>query len=71
MALDGIRATSFIPLVNSKIPDKTGAQNCCETEKQWNKGLKKLEQYCKMPLCFKMEIITEKRTTKPPIKTIV
>lgn len=34
MAFDGIRATSFIPLVNSKIPDKTGAQNCCETEKQ-------------------------------------
>ena len=69
--LQGIPEIAFIPFVISKKPLISGEIKLVSMFKTLNKGDKQVEMICNKPLAFKIEIIHEKITTKPPIRRIV
>lgn len=66
-----ILAISFAPLVNSIIPDKNGTLNGYGILNTVNNGCNNFAQYSNKTLFSRIDSITENKTTKPPIKTIV
>ena len=60
-----------IPLVISSIPVKKGEIKLVGICNKLNAGISIFENIPKILLVFNIEIITENRTTKPPIKRIV
>lgn len=66
-----IKDTMLIPLVISKIPVNTDAIIWEGRFKNVQTGLSKIQTKSVIPLTFKIEIITENKTIKPPIIRIV
>ena len=69
--LSFIKETILIPLVISKRPVKTEAIIFDGMPKKRQTGSSKIHTKSVIPLTFKMEIITENKTTNPPIMRIV
>lgn len=61
----------LIPLVISKNPLKRGEMKLVSILKKLNKGEKVIVAIFNKPLAFTIEMILEKITTNPPIKSIV
>lgn len=71
MAFIFMLAIDAIPFVISNNPVNKGAMNLGDICIRLNKGVKTLTTITKKLLAFKIEIITEKSTTNPPITRIV
>ena len=71
ISFKGMLATSLTPFVNSTIPDKIGVINWVGIWKAEKIGAIVIEASSNKWLWFKIEIITENRTTNPPINKIV
>ena len=69
--LQAILEIILIPLVISKNPLKRGDMKLVSISKKLNKGEKVIVTRFSNPLAFTIEMILEKITTNPPIKTIV
>ena len=69
--LSFIKDTILIPLVISKRPVKTEAIIFDGMSKKRQTGSSKIHTKSVIPLTFKMEIITENKTTNPPIIRMV
>ena len=61
----------FIPFVISKNPLSKGLTKDVSILKNVNIGDKIIETFARMPLDFKIEIMLEKITTNPPIRSMV
>ena len=66
-----IADTILIPLVISKMPVKIEAEIFDGMPRKLQMGSSKIHTKFVIPLTFRIEIITEKSTTKPPIISIV
>ena len=69
--LQAILEIVLIPLVISKNPLKRGEIKLVSISRKLNKGEKVIVAMFNKPLAFTIEIILEKITTNPPIKSIV
>ena len=69
--LEGMEHTKETPFVSSKRPVKIALIKAESTPKTLNKGEKARDIILTILLVFNIEIITENRTTNPPINKIV
>lgn len=71
MFLFGIAHTLLTPFVSSIIPEKMLSQNSGDNPKMLNKGENAVLKISKKCVLSSIELITENKTTNPPIITIV
>lgn len=69
--LFGMAHTLLTPFVSSIIPEKMLSQNSGDNPKMLNKGENALLKMSKKCVLSSIELITENKTTNPPIITIV